>query len=178
MQVVPFPPRPSSDAPLLETPHTRAYLVAPGATWPAGSDVILQLPDGARFAYVPTAAGPGPAEVTIDPFVRGNSFKPLHDSPRALSALLSIAAARRVDTGPESERVFVFLRGSGLVFEENGDTHRFEPNTVCLAPAGEPARVWAQGPEDVLAIVLQPKGQQAERRTLKSEIAKKRATQA
>lgn len=179
-RTVPFPPQPSADAPLVESTHSRAFLLPPSAAVPTGCDVVLPLPDGPRLAYVPTAPAPGEhaaVEVAVDPFVRGNQFKPLHQSERALSALLSIAASRRLDTGPESERLFVFLRGRGLVFMENGDTHRFEPNTLALIPAGEPAGVWSQGPEDVLAVVFQPRGGRVERRTLRGEIEKRRKQQ-
>ncbi|HUR70292.1 MAG TPA: hypothetical protein VM370_13690 [Candidatus Thermoplasmatota archaeon] len=182
MDVVPFPPRPSPEAPLVASATSSAFLLPPGAPLPPGTDTWLHLPDGARFAYVPT---PGPAPepgtdvmLTVDPFVRGNRFTPLHESPRALAALLGIAAARRVDSGPESERLFLFMRGQGLVFDQNGDSARFGPMTACLAPAGEPARLWAQGPEDVLLLVFQPRGAKVERRTLRSEIEKRRSHQA
>ncbi|HVM45311.1 MAG TPA: hypothetical protein VM582_05195, partial [Candidatus Thermoplasmatota archaeon] len=105
-----------------------------------------------------------------------NAFKPLHESERALAALLSIAASRRLDAGAESERAFLFLRGRGLLILENGDTHHFEPHTLAVVPPGFAARLWAQGPEDVLAVVLQPRGGPAERRTLAGEIAKRRAS--
>jgi hypothetical protein len=58
---------------------------------------------------------------------------------------------------------------------ENGDTHRFAPGWAGVVPPGEPARVWAQGPEDVLAVVMQPAGQREEKRTLAGELAKRRA---
>lgn len=175
MLVVDLPLR-AQDAPLADTPHARAFLVAPGAPAPEGADAAVDLPDGARFVYAPLAgSGSGAMPVLpVDPFLRGNAFRPLHDSPRAQAALLSVAAARRVDTGPESERMFLALRGNGLVFEENGDTHRFGPRSLVVAPAGEPARVWAQGPEDALLVVFQPKGASAPRRTLRSEIERLR----
>jgi len=174
-RVVPFPTRPD-DAPFAETPLTRAYLLAPTAAPPADADALVDLPDGSRFVYAPRAPGGAPHALAFDPFVRGNAFKPIHESDRALGALLSIAASRRLDTGAESERFFVFLRGAGLLSLENGDVHRFEPNTLGIVPAGYAARLWAQGPEDVLAIALQPRGAAPkERRTLASEIAKRRA---
>lgn len=174
MQVVPFPARPSAEAPVVESERTRAFVLPAGAALPEGADLVFDLSDGSRFAYVPRAPGGPVQERAIDPFARGNKFAPLHESERALSALLSIAAGRRVDTGPESERLFVFLRGPGLLFEENGDTHRFAPHQCALVPAGEPARVWAQGPEDALVVVCQPKGEAVARRTLAGEIAKRR----
>lgn len=175
VRVEPLPARPSPDAPIVASAHTRVFVVGPAAPLPAGTDAVIELPDGQRFAYAPVAAGGEARTLAIDPFVRGNSFKPLHESERALAAQLSIAAGRRVETGPESERLLLVLRGAGLVFVENGDALRIEPNHVALIPAGEPARVWAQGPEDMLAIVFQPRGQQAKRRTLAGEIAKRRA---
>lgn len=169
-------PLPESPGLVLETAQSRSHIAAATGALPEGTDVAFALPDGRRFAYAPSAAGAGPPrEVAVDPFVRGNQFRPLHQSERSLAALLSIAAGRRLETGPESERVLVFLRGHGLVFLENGDTYRFEPGTlVCVRP-GEPARVWAQGPEDALAVVLQPAGVRAEKRTLAGELAKRRA---
>lgn len=158
-----------------EAAHSEGWLLAPAAAPPEGAEVVVALPDGARFAYVPSVEGaPARAEVAPDPFLRGNQFKPLHQSARALAALLSIAGGRRLELGPESERVLVFLRGHGLVFLENGDTHRFEAGWVAVLPAGEPARVWAQQ-EDVLAVALQPAMARQERRTLAGEIARRRA---
>lgn len=175
-RAIDLPQRPTAEA-FAETTHARLYVLAPGAPLPEAADVSFTLPDGSRFAYAPRAPG-GPAqEVAIDPMLRGNAFKPLHQSPRALSALLSLAASRRVDTGPESERVFLFLRGTGLVSLENNDVIRFNPNVAVVVPAGEPARVWCQGPEDALAVVLQPQGMREERRTLAGEIAKRRVGQ-
>lgn len=163
-----------SDAPVLDSPHAQAFVVSPLAPAPPGAEVVFALPSGARFAYVPRAGGDAQArEVVADPAMRGHAFKPLFESPRALAAAVGVASQRRVHVGPESERVFVFLRGHGLVFLENGDTLKFEPNTLAFLPAGMPARIWAQG-EDALAIVLQPAGQQEERRTLAGEIAKRR----
>lgn len=173
-----LPERPSLETPAVETPHARGYLLPPAGPLPEGCDLAFGLPAALRFGYVPTAGGEAARrEVEVDPFLRGNQFKPLHQTGRALAALLSIAAGRRVETGPESERLFVFLRGTGLVFQENGDTHRFAPGWAGVVPAGEPARVWAQGPEDVLAVVMQPAGQREERRTLAGELAKRRAAQ-
>lgn len=169
-----LPPEPS-DAPVLETAHARAYRLAPGASLPEGTDVAFTLRDGTTFAYAPAAAAAAaPALVRVDPFLKGNHFQPLHESPRALAALISVAQQRRVEMGPESERLVVFLRGHGLVFLENGDTMKWAEGFVALLPAGIPARVWAQGPDDMLAVVLQPTGSREPRRTLASEIAKKR----
>ena len=168
----------ASDAPVLDSPHAQAFVASPTAPVPAGAEVVFLLPSSARFAYVPRAGGDAQAhEVVADPFLGGNAFKPLFESRRALAAAISVASMRRVNVGPESERVFVFLRGSGLIFLENGDTFKFEPNTLAFLPAGEPARVWAQSAEDVLAIVLQPAGQREERRTLAGEVAKRRGVQ-
>jgi len=179
VQLAALPARASAE-PVLESAHSRSFLLAPRAELPNGTDAVIDLADSSRFAYAPRApdasAPTMAAQLAIDPFVRGNAFRPLHESSRALSALLSIAAGRRVDTGADSERTFLFLRGAGLVFEENGDTHRFEPNHVALVPPGEPARVWAQGPEDALVIVFQPKGVSAPRRTLRREIDRVRRT--
>ena len=175
-RVVPFPTQPA-DEPFAQSAHARVHLVGPSGALPADTDAVVELPDGSRIAYVPRVPG-GPASVLkVDPFVRGNAFKPLHESPRALAAQLSIAAARRLDTGAESERVFVFLRGVGLLSLANGDVHRFEPNTLGIVPAGFAARLWSQGPEDVLAVALQPRVAPAEKRTLASEIAKRKAAQ-
>lgn len=170
-RVAPFPAGPG---PIDRTPHARLHLLAPSDAPPADTDALVPLADGSRVAYVPQAPGGPATELKVDPFLRGNAFVKLHESPRALAALLSIAAARRMDAGAESERVFVFLRGTGLLSLENGDVHRFEPNTLAIVPAGFAARLWAQGPEDVLAVVLQPRGVAAEKRTLASEIAKRR----
>ena len=161
----------------METPHARVHVLSPAAAPPAGAEVSFLLPTSARVAYVPRAPGDAAAvhELEVDPLLRGNAFKPLHASPRALAPLFSVAAGRRLGTGPESERVIVLLRGTGLVFMENGDVHPFEPNTLVYVPAGEPARVWARGPDDVLGVVLQPNVERpAERRTLAGEIAKRR----
>ena len=179
-RTLPLPERPSVDTPCVETTHARGYLLPPAGPLPEGCDLVFGLPGALRFAYVPRTPAQGvPArEVEVDPFLRGNQFRPIHQSSRALAALLSIAAGRRLETGPESERLLVFLRGTGLIFLENGDTFRFEPSHAGVVPPGEPAKVWAQGPEDVLAVVMQPAGQREERRTLASELAKRRAQQA
>lgn len=171
-----LPGAPSLDAPAVETTHARGYLLPSSGPLPEGCDLVFGLPGALRFAYVPRApaAGAPAREVEVDPFVHGNAFRPLHQGPRSLAALLSIAAGRRLETGPESERLLVFLRGRGLVFLENGDTHRFEPGWAGVVPGGEPARVWAQGPEDVLAVVMQPAGQKQEKRTLAGELARLR----
>lgn len=172
----PLPDAPSLESPAVETPHARGYLLPAAGAPPRGADVVFGLPGALRFAYVPAGEPvPAPREVELDPFLRGNAFKPIHQGPRTLAALLSIAASRRLETGPESERLLVFLRGRGLLFMENGDTLPFEPGWAGVVPPGEPARVWAQGPEDVLAVVLQPAGQRAERRTLAGELAKLKA---
>lgn len=173
-RVVDLPTRPDARVPFVETTHSRVYLLPPGGAAPPDTDALLDLPDGARVAYAPRAPGGPAVEIAVDPFVRGNAFKPLHQSERALAALLSLATSRRLDTGPESERIFLILRGPGLLSFANEDVQRFGPNMLAVAPAGEPARLWAQGPEDVLAVVFQPRGAPEERRTLASEIAKRR----
>lgn len=132
-------------------------------------EVGVRLPDGRLVGY---GRGAG-AVLGVEP-LSGNGFRPLHESASTLAALLSIAAGRRLETGPESDRVLVFLRGSGLVFLQNGDAQRFAPGDATFLPAGEPARVWAQGPEDVLAVVVQPRGASAERRTLRGELERRR----
>lgn len=170
-----------SDAPVVETPHARAYRVPAGAPLPEGTDVTFALADGSQFAYVPLAHATAhahahaPALVPIDPFLRGNHFRPLHESARCLAALVSVAQQRRLEMGPESERLIVFLRGHGLVFTENGDTHKFAEGYVGVLPAGLPARVWAQGPDDLLAVIIQPQGSREPRRTLATEIAKRKS---
>lgn len=156
------------DAPLVETlpaagPALRGRLVVGGASFEVG----VPLPDGRVAGY---GAGGGAGRVLAVEPLAGNAFRPLHDSSTVLAALLSIAAGRRLETGPESERVLVFLRGRGLVFLQNGDTLPYAAGDAALLPAGEPARVWAQGPEDALAVVLQPKGEPAPRRTLKAAL--------
>lgn len=173
-RVVPLPEK-GAPAPFAESSQMRAYVLAPGAAAPPEADALVELGDGTRFAYAPRAPGGEPALLAPDPFLRGNAFKPLHESERALAALLSIAAARRLDTGAESERAFLFLRGQGLLSLENGDVMRFEPRTLGIVPAGYAARLWSQGPEDVLAVVLQPRGPPEEKRTLASEIARRRS---
>lgn len=165
--------RPDAVVPAFETPAARCYHLPPGGAAPAGTEVVMPLPDATRLAYAPRGnEGVVAVELPVDPLLRGNAFSPLHQSAITQVALLSVAAARRVDVGPESERVFVILRGLGLVFLDNGDTFRIEPGTWAFIPAGEAARLWAQGPEDLLAIALQPAGQRAERRTLAGELAK------
>ena len=173
-RLVELPTRPDALVPFIETSTTRVFLLALGTPAPPGTDALVEMPDGARVAYAPRAPGGPPAALAIDPMLRGNQFRPLHESPRALAALLSLAASRRLDTGPESERVFLFLRGPGLLSLENGDALRFGPGSVGVVPAGEPARLWAQGPEDVLAVAFQPRAPPRPRRTLSGEIAKRR----
>lgn len=161
---------------VLQTPHSRCVLLDVGEPAPPGFDLVVVLADGRRLAYEPALAGPDSgAELVPDPLLRGNAFLPVHESDRSLAAFLSIAASRRVATGPESERIVVIFRGVGMVFLENEDLLKFEPGTVLALPPGDPARVWSQGPDDVLAAVLQPKGVTAPRRTLASEIAKRRS---
>lgn len=159
---------------VFDTPHARVTLLGVDEDAPAGVDVRVVLADGRQLAYAPTTPGADEgATVVPDPLFGGNAFRPRHQSLRSLAAELSIAAGRRLETGPESERVLIVLRGAGLVFLENGDTHRFEPGDAVLVPAGEPARVWAQE-EDVHAVVLQPAGAAVARRTLAGEIARRR----
>lgn len=164
-----------SPQPAFETPAAVCYHLPAGGALPDGAEIVVQLPDATRFAYAARAA-PGPGvEVAVDPLLRGNAFKPVHASATTLAAVLSLAASRRMDMGPESERVLLVLRGRGLVSLDNGDAHRVEPMTWAFVPAGEPARLWSQGPDDVLALVVQPQGQREEKRTLAGEIAKRRA---
>jgi hypothetical protein len=167
----------TAEAPVLETAHARIFVRGPLSALPADCDLAFPLPSGARVVYAPREPTGDEAchDVAPDPFLRGNAFKPLHDSPSAQAALLSIAAARRVETGPESERIFVFLRGNGLVFLENGDTFPFSPEHAVVVAAGQPARVWAQGPDDALVVVIQPKAGMTARRTLAGEVARRRA---
>ena len=162
--------RPRVDAPATVTlppegPALGGRLVVGASSFEVG----VPLADGRVAGY---GAGPGHV-LRVEP-LSGNAFQPVHASATTLAAVLSIAAGRRMETGPESERVLVFLRGAGLVFLQNGDEMRFQPGDAALLPAGEPARVWAQGPEDVLAVVVQPVGAPAERRTLKGELEKRR----
>lgn len=159
---------------VLETEHSTCYHLPPSGAEPADADLVFALADGTRFAYAPRGAPGGAHEAQVDAFLRGNAFRPMHDSPRVLAATLSIAAGRRMETGPESERLFLFLRGVGLVFLENGDTVKFEPGSVVAVTPGAGARVWAQGPEDALAVVMQPRGAEAPRRTLAGEVARRR----
>jgi len=172
----PLPP-PDATAPAFGTPAALCYHLPAGGAAPQGCEIVMPLPDATRFAYASRAAPGDGREVVVDPLLRGNAFRPLHESATTLAAALSIAGGRRLDTGPESERVILVLRGHGLLFAQNGDALRVEPGHWGFAPAGEPLRVWAQGPEDVLALVVQPKGAPAERRTLASELAKRRAQQ-
>jgi quercetin dioxygenase-like cupin family protein len=155
---------------VVETPHARVV-----AALADDAEATLFLADGTPVSYTLRAAGePARAELKVDPMLRGNAFKPLHDSARAQAALLSVAASRRMESGPQSERAFVILRGSGLVFLENGDTMRIAPGDVAIVPAGEPARLWAQT-DDLLVVALQPKGQDAPRRTLAGELRRLKA---
>lgn len=178
MDETPFAVELAAGAPgdlVAQTPHSRSLLLAPGEPAPAGYDALVVLADGRRLAYAPTLEGPDAGtEVMPDPLMRGNAFVPAHQSARSLAALLSIAVTRRLETGPESERAMVFLRGKGLVFFQNGDTLKFEAGTFVVVPPGWPAAIWSQGPEDALAVVFQPQGQQVERRTLAGEIARRR----
>lgn len=154
---------------VLETEHAR--LVVGDAD---DAEVLVDLPQGFVAAYAPKLAGVAARKrVVVEP-LSGNAFRLVHESDRAQAALVSIAAARRLESGPQSERVFVFLRGKGLVFFENGDTLPFASGDAVVLPAGEAVRVWAQGPDDVLAVVLQPRMAEAPRRTLAAEIAKRR----
>lgn len=141
---------------------------------PRRFDVAFPLPDGRLVGYAPREGDVASRIVPIDASLHGNAFLPVHESPHALAAVLSIAAGRRMETGPESERMLVFLRGTGLVFLQNGETMRYAAGFATLVPAGEPARVWAQGPEDALAIVVQPTGPRAEKRSLLSELEKRK----
>src|SRR5581483_524714 len=152
-------PAPHATAPALETPAAVCYHLPPGAPLPARTEAFVTLPDATRFAYVSREGAGAAAEVAADPLLRGNAFKPAHASASTLVAVLSLAASRRLDMGPESERVLLVLRGRGLVSLENGDAHRVEPMHVAFVPGGEPARVWSQGPDDVLAVVFQPQGE-------------------
>jgi hypothetical protein len=166
---------PDAAKPAFETPAARGFRLPPGGPVPAGCEIVATLPDATRFAYAPRAEAPAEArEVALDPLLRGNAFRPLHESATTLAAALSVAGGRRLDTGPESERVLLFLRGNALLFLDNGDTFRAEPMHWAFVPAGEPLRVWAQGPEDALALVVQPRGPPVERRTLAGELAKRR----
>ena len=168
---------PDAAAPAFETPAARVFLLPPGGALPEGTEAVVLLPDATRVAYVSRAAPGAAVEIAPDPFLRGNKFQPVHASATTLGAMLSIAAGRRLDTGPESERVLLILRGVGLVFLDNGDTMRIEPGSWAFVPGGEPARVWSQGPDDMLAVVIQPRGPPVEKRTLAGELAKRRATQ-
>jgi hypothetical protein len=168
---------PDASQPAFETPASRVLLLPPGGPLPEGCEAFVPLPDATRVAYVSRAAPGSAVEIAPDPFLRGNKFVPVHASATTLGALLSIAAGRRLDTGPDSERVLLILRGKGLVFLDNGDTMPVEAGWWAFVPGGEGARVWSQGPDDMLAVALQPRGPPVERRTLAGELAKRRAAQ-
>ncbi len=175
MEDVPRVARIGTDSVVYESQRSRGLLVPVGDKAPEGTDVLVALPDGRRLAYLPTPPSPDmPTDVVADPLIRGNAFVPVHESAHSLAAVLSVAAGRRVNTGPESERVLVVLRGTGLVFLEKEDTIPFETGDVVVIPGGESARLWSRGPEDLLTIALQPKGEPEKRRTLASEIAKRK----
>lgn len=106
---------------------------------------------------------------------QGNSFQVVFESTRAAGAFLSIAAGRRVDAGPESERTWIVLAGRGLVFLQNETTLPVKAGDVAVVPPGEPARLWCRGPEDLRVIALQPQAPPAERRTLLGEVRRLRA---
>jgi hypothetical protein len=155
--------------------HGLLHVLAEGAALPPSCDAAFVLPGKALVAFEPLPSAPGArAMLAVDAQLRENAFRPLHASARSHAALLSLAVARRMESGPESERALVFLRGSGLVFLENGDALRFAPLSAALLPAGEPAAVWAQGPEDALAVVFQPVMPAAAKRTLAGELAARR----
>ena len=184
---------------LNESPHAVTRVLAPGATG-EGDDAWFVIPasdaDGARVRLVtmpaPGAEAPGmvlayrsltPATAPAPPqgrveveraTVTGNAFKVLFESPRAAAALLSIAGSRSVDVGPESERTWVVLAGRGLVFLQHDTTLPIKPGDVAIVPPGEPARLWARGPEDLHVLVLQPQAPPVKRRTLLTEVLRLR----
>lgn len=104
----------------------------------------------------------------------GNAFRPLAETGRFAAALLKLAPGRSVTVGPESERTFVVLHGTGLAFFENGDTLAFKSGEVVVAPEGEPVRLWARDPDAIAVVALQPHAPPAERRTLAGELARLR----
>lgn len=196
---------PTPDAPVVRYAGASSTLavVGEGGALPEGADALLVVePGGAlepwaltapapagvavpgrarALAYVAHVAAPpeaAPLRLRADPeSVRLNEFKPLFENARAAAALLSVAAGRRVDSGPEVERTFIVLAGSGLVFLQDESTLAYREGDAIVVPAGEPARLWARGPEDARLVVFQPQAPPAERRTLRGELAKRQLLQ-
>lgn len=102
----------------------------------------------------------------------GNAFVPLYESERSACALFHVEAGRRMHTGPESERTFLFLGGTGLVFLEEGTTVPIRAGDVAVLAPGYPARIWARGPEPLSGVVFQPVMERAERRSLRGELTR------
>ncbi len=175
-RAVPFEEADPTTGTLLTTPHGLVRILPEGGEVPSGTDVIISVPEtGVQVTFQPTKGAGGAATRLAGTYAfEGNAFEPIHESPTRLAAVVNLEASRSLTMGPESERILVALRGSGLAFLENGDAIHVKPGMVTVVPAGDPARAWARGPEDLLFIVVQPAGEApAERRTLAGEIRKR-----
>ncbi len=158
------------------TSHGTVVRLTTAEAAPAGAEIIIPFPGGG-LAYVPMEPAPtDPVTVSPDVKLAGNAFLPVHESARCRAAVINLSATRSVTMGPESARIVIPVRGSGLVFLDNGDNLNVKPGVITILPAGESARAWSRGPDDLLMVVLQPGDDApAERRTLASEIARRKA---
>lgn len=128
--------------------------------------------DGVAFARPDGAVGVDAPAVHAPERLPGSAFRPVAETAAFALGRWALAEGRSFTAGPESERHFLVLEGTGLCFTENGDNVPLKAGDLLAAPAGEPAKLW--GRSAMSGVVVQPQGAPAPRRTLASELARLR----
>lgn len=139
------------------------------ALLPAGARAPF---DGVAFSRPDGAVGVDAPAVHAPERLPPGSFRPVEENAAFALARWSLPEGRSFTAGPESERHFLVLDGTGLAFTENGDNVPLKAGDWLTMPAGEPAKLW--GRSAMAGLVVQPQAPATPKRTLASELARLR----
>lgn len=145
--------------------HDGALALLPAGTPAPFDGVAFARPDGAIGVDAPAVHAPEPLPL--------NALRPVAETPAFALARWALAEGRSFTAGPESERHFLVVEGSGLCFTENGDNVPVKAGDLLAVPAGEPAKLW--GRSAMGGVVVQPQTPPAPKRSLASELARLRS---
>lgn len=138
------------------------------ATLPAGAAAPY---DGVLFRRADGAVGATTA-IHAPERLQGSAFRPVAEDAAFALGRWALAEGRAFTAGPESERHFLVLEGTGLCFLANGDNVPLKAGDLLTMPAGDPARLW--GRSAMAGVVVQPQAPPAAERTLASELERLR----